>query len=199
MDYVSAKKQSEVIDRLLGYRCHEIERSVSPQVGNEKELWAGLDVQAFQTPYSEIISMIDYLNPKPGETWVDLGAAYGRMGVVLGFLRPTVHFLGYELSSDRSSEGNRIFEKWRLINARIKAADLISEDIVEADVYFVYDFGSKKDVCATLEKLRKIAARRSITLIARGRGIKNWIYHEFPWLHVTNEPKHFENWSVFRS
>jgi hypothetical protein len=205
-DHVQAKLQAQKIDQMFGYKCEEIERNlhVAHQkyfTNPEKQLWHGLDLQSMQTPYSEMVAMIKHFDPASQDIWVDLGAAYGRMGLVLGILRPGVRFIGYEFVLERVLEAQRIYQQWHVSLSTMTCIDLATEDFIlpKADVYFIYDFGSKKDVFAVLEKLRLQAQKNSISVIGRGRGIKNWILLECPWLHEIVAPEHFLNWSVFRS
>lgn len=205
-DYTAAKQQSMLLDDLLGYECQEIEDNLYEfnnglESSKPRQFWYGLDLQSLQTPYSEIVEMIDYVDPKPGDTWLDLGAAYGRIGVVLGFLRPRVKFIGYEYVEERAQEGQRIFDKWSLVLSKMKKVDLGSQgfQMGKADLYFLYDFGSKKDVYDALEKLRVVASERPIRVIARGRGVRNWIPMDFPWLGSLRSPIHFSTWSLFQS
>src|SRR4051812_34409693 len=98
-------RRSEERDLHYGYRIHEIEslllrraREMRPQ-GNQHNLgialhgqqtWIGLEFQVFLTPYDELERMLDVLKPAPGEKFVDLGAGYGRMGLILHELFPGV-------------------------------------------------------------------------------------------------------------
>lgn len=204
--YSEAKEQARQIDRLLGYKTRQIEDYLYSQNrtyydSDPKQFWFGLDIQSLQTPYSELVEMIQYIQPKDGTTWLDLGAGYGRLGVVLGFVRSDITFIGYEFVKERVHEGNRVFKKWDIEKSKIEQADLANDDfdIPYADVYFVYDFGSKVDVYRVIEKLRLIAQCRSITVIARGRGVKNWIIQDCPWLSDKDRDFHSEHWSVFKS
>lgn len=205
-DYTSAKEQAAKIDDLLGFECARIEEDLFEThqdsiFSSSQQFWYGLDLQSMQTPYSEILEMIHFLKPAAGELWLDLGAAYGRMGIVIGFQKPLVRFLGYEFVQERVDEGNRIFKKWKLDQVQMRKEDIASEQfhLEEADLYFLYDFGSRADVYKVLEKLRLIAQTKKIRVIARGRGVKNWILMDFPWLYDIETPVHFLNWSVFRS
>lgn len=205
-DYASAKAQAIVLDQMLGYVGDQIERSLFEEnketsALSPQQFWFGLDIQSLQTPYSEVVEMIGHFDPQPGDVWMDLGAAYGRVGVVLGFLRPMVQFVGYEYVPERVKEGNRIFKKWNLTQAELKHVDLAEDEfeLRDANLYFIYDFGSKNDIYKVLEKLRLIAMRRPIQVVARGRGVRNWITMDFPWLGVVNPPKHFAHWTVFQS
>jgi hypothetical protein len=206
LNYSDAKIHSADLDEQLGYQMKQVEDSLflthpNHSVTTGKQFWFGLDIQSLQTPYSEILEMIDFLNPKAGDCWVDLGAGYGRMGVVLGFLRPDVQFRGYESVPERTLEANRIFLKWGLQNAEMLCADVSAVDVTRwpANLYFIYDFGSKEDIYQTLSQLQQLARSESITVIARGRGVRNWILQDFPWLSQIQKPTHFENWSAFYS
>ena len=205
-NYAEAKAHAEKLDHLLNFGCQGIERELfekhrrNPPITSQ-QFWFGLDLQSLQTPYSEIVEMVQHLNPQPGQLWVDLGAGYGRIGIVLGFLCPLVQFLGFEIVRERVNESNRVFQEWKLNLAKMKQDDISTEffSIGFADLYFIYDFGSKKDVYQVLEKLKIIAKTQPIRIIARGRGVRNWIFIDFPWLHEIHRPEHFLNWSLFRS
>jgi hypothetical protein len=205
LNYHEAKLQAQKIDKLLKYDCLKIENNLrlnkNTISAEEKELWLGLDLQSLQTPYSEIFQMIQIIKPAENQKWIDLGAAYGRIGLVLGLLNPNIQFIGYEYIQERTDEANRIYQLWKIQQAQIITADISSSEFIleNADVYFIYDFGSQKDIYIILEKLRVIAQTQPIQLIARGRGIKNWILYDFPWLHLVKPPQYFENWTLFQS
>lgn len=205
-NYAAAKTHSKTIDDRIGLNCDKIEDSLF-EANKEslfypgQEFWYGLDVQSLQTPYSEIVEMIDYLQPQKDDLWLDLGAGYGRMGITLGFLKPHVKFIGYEYVQVRVNEGNRIFTEWNLSTAVMKQADISKDDfeIDPASLYFLYDFGSKDDIYKVLEKLRILARDKSIQVVARGRGVRSWIFMDCPWLSDINPPVQFKNWSFFKS
>lgn len=205
-NYAEAKKQAQQLDEALGFNCEPIEKKLTVEKSartedSKKQFWIGLDLQSLQTPYSEFVSMIEVIQPHPGQVWIDLGAGYGRLGLVLGFLQPDVQFKGYEFVSERVAEGNRIFKKWQLPSCSLQQIDLVAADLElnEGDVFFIYDFGSQNDIYLILEKLRLVALQKPIRVIARGRGIKNWILMDFPWLSQINAPRHFDHWSLFCS
>tara|TARA_B110001454_G_scaffold16145_1_gene14590 strand:+ start:75063 stop:75737 length:675 start_codon:yes stop_codon:yes gene_type:complete len=206
-DYADAKVHSKKIDDQLGLSCDQIEDVLFEEnkdslfLSDAKEFWYGLEIQSLQTPYSEVVEMIQYVKPKCGDTWVDLGAGYGRMGMTLGFVQPEVKFIGYEFVQSRVDEGNRILQEWDLKNAVMKQADIASDDfqLDVADLYFLYDFGSKADIYKVLEKLRVLAQDRSIQVVARGRGVRSWIFMDCPWLSEINSPVQFKNWTFFKS
>jgi len=206
INYGAAKDQARKLDDLLGYNCDAIERALFDSYAGssafpQQQYWFGLDLQTLQTPYSELAEMISSLNPQVGDLWLDLGAAYGRLGVVLGFLRPGVRFVGYEYVDKRVEEGSRIFKFWNLRHAKMRQVDIASKgfELGRAQVYFLYDFGSKRDVYAVLEKLRLQAREGSICVVARGRGVRQWILQDFPWLSSGEPLSPSPNWTVFQS
>jgi hypothetical protein len=205
-DYATSKVHAKSIDDQLGLNCDKIE-DVLFEANHEnlfsmkQQFWYGLEIQSLQTPYSEIVEMIKFVRPKPGDTWLDLGAGYGRMGFTLAFLEPNVNFIGYEYVQDRVDEGNRIISEWQMSNVVMKQADISKDDfeLGEADLYFLYDFGSKEDIYKVFEKLRLVARKKPIQVVARGRGVRSWIFMDCPWLSDIHPPVQFKNWTFFRS
>lgn len=205
LTYAEAKKQSQFLDQKLGYQSELIEKNIIEKYPTQlketnRQLWIGLDLQALQTPYSELVQVIEFVKPKKNAQWIDLGAGYGRMGIVLGFLRSDIFFTGYEFLQERVEEGNRVYKIWNL-TAEIKQQDIGDEkfQLEYADLYFVYDFGSQKDILILLEKLRIVAQTQPVRVVARGRGIRNWIQMRFPWLCEVVTPQHFDHWSFFQT
>jgi len=198
-NYQEAKEISKDIDELLGYNCQAIEQSLVQK--ESKQEWIGLDIQIFQTPYSEILTMLEFINPKEFDHWIDFGAAYGRMGIVMGLFYPNMQFTGYEINQARVDEGNRIFKECQLKNVSLECCDISHQDfqIENANVFFIYDFGTRDDIYILLNKLKEKARKQSIKVITRGRGCRQWIMLDFPWLASINDPIHFEHWSVFTS
>lgn len=199
--YQDAKVHSAKIDEFLDYRLEEIEKNLMKDQNSDQQFWIGLDIQIMQTPYSEILSMFHHLNLAKGQKVIDLGAAYGRMGIVMGACYPEVKFLGYEYVAKRVWAGNEVYSHWGFKNAHLVEADLGDPafEIPDADLYFIYDFGSKKDVYLVLEKLRLKALKKPIQVIARGGGIRNWIMQDFPWLSQFKPFDRFDHWTLFRA
>jgi hypothetical protein len=204
--YAEAKIQSGRLDEMFGFECEKIEDELFETekehlFSSPRQFWYGLEVQSMQTPYSELLEFVHFLKPKPQDLWLDLGAAYGRMGLVLACFAPEVRFIGYEFVQSRVDEGNRVFRALGVRQAQLVSADLAAADLElpDADLFFVYDFGSKDDVYKVLEKLRVKALAKPIQVIARGRGIRNWILMDFPWLYDVKPPQHFKTWSYFQS
>lgn len=205
---------SRLVDDLLGFEILRIEmelleeaRELYPQ-GNLQtwghslhegnQTWVGLDHQVLQTPYDELLEMASLLNPLDEEFWIDLGAGYGRLGLMLNFLYPHVRFEGYEYVSDRVREGQRILEKYQCSKARLLEQDLQAPEfsLPDANVYFVYDYGKVSHIRHTLKQIEEKALSLKFKLIARGRGTRSLIEHEHPWLTV-NPVIHRETFSIY--
>ncbi|MBL7546173.1 MAG: hypothetical protein JNL11_20300 [Bdellovibrionaceae bacterium] len=207
-NYAAAKIHAKIIDDRLGLQCEKIESEINSELNKDKlgpslgqNFWYGLDIQSLQTPYSEIVEMIHFIKPKSDDTWIDLGAGYGRMGITLGLIAPDVNFIGYEYVQPRVDEGNRVLQQLSFTQAQIKHMDISKEDfqLPQAQLYFLYDFGSREDVYKIFEKLKSEAKNKPIQVVARGRGVRNWILMDCPWLCEVHSPVHFSNWSYFKS
>lgn len=206
LDYAAAKARSEALDLKLGFSQQEIEdkliESFHVQGGQRVEQrWIGLPLQAMQTPYGELVEFVATLAPKATDTWVDLGAAYGRLGIVLAALAPQTRFIGYELVRERVLEGQAVYEKLLLTNAKLIEQDLSAASFTPAtaECYFLYDFGTREAIEKALVDLRDIAAKQPIAVVARGRGCRNLIDRGQPWLTEIVEPMHRAHYSIYRS
>jgi SAM-dependent methyltransferase len=184
---------SESVDRWLGFRIPEIERALnlkgclykpSNHDGTLQRLWFGLAEQILLTPYIELRWILAQLQLPDRAMVVDLGAGYGRLGHVLARNYPGAKFVGYEYVGERVAEARRLFAKEKLNGCEMIHADLSRKTFqpVEADAYFLYDFGTPEAIEKTLFDLRKISERRSFTLVARGRTCRYAIELRHPWL-----------------
>ncbi len=208
-------QDSEEIDSKLGFKINEIEsnlllkaRELRPQgtMANLGEVlhkghqtWIGLDPQVLNTPYSELIEMCEILSPGKGELLVDLGAGYGRLGIVLHSLFSDTRFLGYELVAERVEEGNRVLKTFKVGDPSLFQQDLMDPkfSLPTADCYFIYDFGKVDHIRHTLLELEKKTSHHHFRVIARGKGVRSLIDHEHPWLSSLNEVIHKINYSIY--
>lgn len=203
-DYRDAQAHAGAVDAWLGLGAEAVESSLNGRQSPEgQRLWLGLPVQAMLTPYVELRAMLERLSPRPGETVIDLGAGYGRMGFVLARHFSQVRFVGYELVAERVAEGRRALDLAgaRAPGVRLEAADLAAEsfELPPAEHYFIYDYGSRGAIDKTLGDLRRIAGRRAITVIGRGRATRDAIERGHPWLAEVVQPEHCGNFSIYRS
>lgn len=200
--YAEAQVHAAEVDRWLGFEMEPIEGKLHAGMpGYEgQQLWIGLPLQAMLTPYTELRSMLARLAPQAGQTVVDLGAGYGRMGFVVARHHPGVRFVGYEFVQERVTEGSgRLRAAGAEKTSILLQADLSDPAFVPpaADFYFIYDYGTRKAIQKTLEDLREIAATRPICVVGRGRASRDAIEQHHPWLSQVRE--HLGNYSIYRS
>jgi hypothetical protein len=159
----------------------------------------GLDPQTLNTPYRELSDICTFLNPSDGQLMIDLGAGYGRLGLVLHHQFPLVHFRGFELVIDRVAEGNRVFAHQECKNAVLLMQDMTAGDfqIPVADYYFIYDFGKTAHIRKILCQLEALADKHHFKVIARGKGSRSIIDLEHPWLSGINDVHRAENYSIY--
>ncbi len=79
---------------------------------------------------------------KPGETIVDIGPGFGKMGIVIALMYPGVKFIGYEIVPERIAEFNRVVKNLGLGNDVV----MIEQDLgangfqlVLADYYYSWN------------------------------------------------------------
>ena len=208
--YAYEQQHAKEADEWLGFHIKEIEDEITERnpdaakrarlSGNE-ERWVGLAPETLQTPYVEFRAILDLLKPKAGQTVVDLGAAYGRLGFVIARHYPGVKFVGYELLPERVLEGRRVLAAHGSADTLLLKADLSLPDFkpAQADFYFIYDFGSRGAIDKVLVDLKEISCTRAITVVGRGRAIRDAIEREQPWLSAVVKPIHYARFSIYQS
>lgn len=204
-EYHAEQEHAALVDSWLGLATEATERAVGVTPGQQN--WAGLPIQALMTPYTELRFILEQLKPQPGETVIDLGAAYGRMGFVMARHFPKARFVGFELDRSRVEEGRRALERFLATSGapegaiRLEVADLESPlfRMPQAEYYFIYDYGTRAAIEKTLDDLRLVARHQAVTVIGRGRSARDTIERSQPWLSQVAEPEHFDHFSIYRS
>jgi hypothetical protein len=203
--YALEQEHAAQVDAWLGLEVerieHELVASGRAADGKREQNWVGLPSRSLLTPYTEIRELLARLSPRPGSTLVDLGAAYGRMAFVVAAHWPRLRFVGYELIRERVEEGLRCLRERGATGVELHYQDLTDPRFLprEADVYFLYDFGSREAIAKTLGDLRELAKRRPITVVGRGRASRDEIERRHPWLCEVVEPEHLPRYSIYRS
>jgi precorrin-6B methylase 2 len=209
------RQHANLVDRILGLRIKYTEemlvaqaRGFDPEGSHETwgpllhqgvQTWVGLDLQTLQTPYSECLRILQLLKLRPYQHVVDLGAAYGRMGIVIGGLFIKNSFTGYEFVSSRVEEGNRIYKELGFEKCQLITQDLFHKDfeLPEADVYFIYDYGQVEHIDHTLKQIEDIAQKRPVQVVVRGKFTNQIIAHRHQWLDLKYEGKLEEFFSIY--
>ena len=200
--YLDAQNHSAVVDQWLGLEIEKSEALISKNSKlADRQHWIGLPSQALLTPYTELRSILNQLTPQTGNSVVDLGAGYGRLGHVIGRHYPDVRFIGYECVEERYLEARRCLARWQYARVEMILADLNAPDFKPelSDFYFIYDFGEREAIEKTLQDLRRIAQKQTITVVGRGRSSRDAIERQHPWLSDVVKPRHYGHHSIYRS
>ena len=212
---VIRRQHAHMVDKILGFRIRYIEemliaqaRGFDPDGSHETwgpslhqgvQTWVGLDIQTLQTPYSECLRILQLLKIKPYQHIIDLGAAYGRMGIVVGGLFYKNSFTGYEYVKTRVDEGNRIFKELGFNRCELIERDLFhpSFELPEADIFFLYDFGQVDHIERTLKQIEHISSRRPVKVVVRGKFTRRIIKDRHSWLELKYEGKFEEEFCLY--
>lgn len=215
MHNIDYSTDSALIDKQLGFGITEIEidllklaqslaktsdiYSLGKALHQGHQTWIGLDPQTLQTPYQELRQICDFLKPPVNSQVVDLGAGYGRLGLVLHQLYPGVKFSGFEYVKERVAEGNRVLELHGCSQAKLLVQDLLQENfsLPEAQYYFIYDYGFPAQIRQTLKQFQVLDEKEHFIMVARGEGIRSQIHLEHPWLCQVFTPYHQKNFSIY--
>lgn len=212
---VIRRQHANMVDKILGFRLKYIEemlvaeaRGFEPDGSHESwgptlhkgvQTWVGLDLQTLQTPYSECLRILQLLKIKPYQHVIDLGAAYGRMGVVIGGLYIKNSFTGYEYVKGRVEEGNRVMKELGFSRCQLIEQDLFDPkfELPEADIYFIYDYGQVEHIDHTLKQIEAVAHKRPVKIVVRGKFTKRIIAERHPWMDLKYEGKLEELFSIY--
>jgi len=183
------------VDRFLGYKISKIELKLSRKfsaydhnvLGTKRkrhyegtQAWIGLHPQVLQTPYIDILEALDCLKSKDIKTIIDIGAGYGRVGLVSSVLLPNANFIGYEVVKERQVEGERILRLHGVKSATILLQNVLDPNfnLPNANIYFIYDFSEREDIAEVLLKIEKNTKSKKI-LIAQGDRISSLMSKTF--------------------
>jgi precorrin-6B methylase 2 len=209
------RQHAGIVDKILGFRIRYIEEMMiadargfepdgthetwGPKIHEGAQTWVGLDLQTLQTPYSECLRILQLLKIRPYQHVVDLGAAYGRMGIVIGGLYIKNSFTGFEYVKSRVDEGNRVYKELGMSRSKLVTQDLFDKgfEMPEADIYFIYDYGQVEHIDHTLKQLEAVAQKRPIKVVVRGKFTKQIIADRHHWLDLQYVGKLEELFSIY--
>jgi len=198
--YPQAKRHAAIADEWLGLDVEATEARICVPEDNQ-ERWNGRHPSIFLTPYLELRAWLEELQLGPRETVVDLGAGYGRLGFVLAKHFPDCRFLGFELVKERVEQGAKALRKFNARNAELLQADIAAShwSPPSAEIYFIYDYGTRAAIGKTLADLRELSKVRKFRVVGRGRSVRDQIEREHPWLGSVNLPVHHGHYSIYRA
>ena len=197
-----AEERSSQIDRQLGFRIDVCEAKVREFLeSDERQQQSDLSAQLFQTSYPELVAIVRLFKGEKPLRWLDLGAAYGRLGFVLAFLRPKDFFYGFEFVSERVEHGSEVLMSWNCLHASLEQQDLLEPDfqLPAFDVVFIFDFGASAQISQILDQLHERSKTKLVTVIGRGPVTRHLIATQHAWLTQSEELLRSEHWMLYHS
>lgn len=182
----------DVLDKIFGldYLLNE-----TADIDQKERLYEGAGV-GVQSSYATILLALRYLNLTKGSRFVDLGSGYGRVGLVVGLMRPDIQFIGYEFVKERVDIANKARDLLHLEkNVQFIAQDLSTFKIPVADTYYIFDSFTDVSYAVIMDQLQEMTLNKRITVVTKGNA-KLWMKNKF-W----SEPQEFNggNLCLFRS
>lgn len=182
----------------LNYRADE---GMKQDLENSERLYEGAGV-GVQSGYSTVLTALEKLQPSAGSRFIDLGSGYGRVGLVVGLMRPDLNFIGYEFVQHRVDIANTSTQNLGLEDrVHFVTQDLSHRDfqIPEAEIYYMYDPFSEDTYGHVLSQLIEISRTRAITIVTKGNA-RQWLV-KVARRENWREPEEFDsgNLCLFRS
>ena len=164
------------------------------------QTWIGLDPQTLQTPFAEIVQILKLLKLKSDATVVDLGAAYGRLGIVMKALLPQGHFIGHEFVPERVQEARRIYNLHGCHQCQIFETDISDPtfQLPPAAAYFLYDFGRVDHIRKILNQIDTLAMNHSFYIVVRGETTRQLVEYSYPLFKNIIAPRHYDKFSIYQ-
>lgn len=155
---------------------YNADHGMKMDLNNHERLYEGAGV-GVQSGYSTILTALRYLNPSHGARFIDLGSGYGRVGLMVGLMRPDLNFKGYEYVQHRVDIANLACDHFNLkAHVQFYTQDLSSEEfkIPDAEIYYLYDPFSEKTYKYVLDQLILLSRRQKIAIATKGNA-KGWL------------------------
>jgi hypothetical protein len=163
----SSNIQSRIIDNLLYPEIADIEYELKDKypiyskynydksdLFEGSQPWIGLHQQVLQTPYQNFLNLFEFLEKKYAiSTIVDVGAAYGRAAFVKSSVFEDATFIGYEIVKKRAEYANKLLKEYNIYNSTIIDENVFESELIDADLYILYDFSNESDIHHLLEIL----------------------------------------------
>lgn len=149
---------------------YQADLNMKAEIHQTERLYEGAGV-GVQSGYSTVMTALRHLNPKQGVRFVDLGSGYGRVGFVIGLMRPDINFKGYEYVPHRvqiSDEMTKNFTLANHVNFFVQDLSLSTFKIPPADIYYLYDPFSDETYQHVLRQLIEISRTKKIFIATKG-------------------------------
>lgn len=160
------------LDEIFGIR-YDLDLQMASDPAQRERLYEGAGI-GVQTSYSSILLALDRAKIRNGASVVDLGSGYGRVGFVIGLLRPDISFTGYEYVNHRVVDSKAVCKRMGLGKVDFETRDLSAFELPRVDVYYMYDPFSKETYAYVLNQLIAYGSEQPVTIITKGRA-NTWV------------------------
>lgn len=104
-----------------------------------------------------------------GKVFYDLGSGYGKVILYGAYYYPQAIFKGIEIIEERNAICNQFIRQLELTNIAVYSEDLNTFDFSDGDVFYLNNPLFETRYNPLVEKLRKIAEQKEITIVAEHR------------------------------
>ncbi len=191
---LSLYRSFDILDQIfeLDYLSNEVST-----IDQKERLYMGAGI-GVQSSYATTSLALRYLNLSKGSRFVDLGSGYGRIGSVVGLMRPDVIFTGYEFVKERVDIANKASTRFHLNqHVQFVAQDLSDPDfkIPLAETFYIFDSFTDETYATIIKQLQEMTAQKRITVVTKGNA-RLWMKS-----HHWSEPQELNegNLCFFRS
>jgi hypothetical protein len=149
---------------------------------NIAELTIAHGLHSFRYGSSEFLSMI-FSNSglHNSSVFYDLGSGYGKVLLYGAVNFPNSTFKGIEILPERNKVCLEMIEKFRLTNVQVSCTDILTADLIDGDVFYIYNSLFDFQYGQLLDKLKAIANTKPIKIIAESRVA---VFDNQDWLNV---------------
>ena len=132
-------EQNRIIDAYFGLSPRKVEVEQLPRI-KAAEYYPGIDPEALSTSYYDFTQIFEYLALAPGQSFIDLGAGYGRSVLLLSELYPQTVGKAYEYVGDRIKAAQEFVKAKGRSSHTFLEQDLLAKDfqLANASAYFLY-------------------------------------------------------------
>lgn len=191
---LSLYRAFDILDEIFGldYLLDEV-----ASIEQKERLYEGGGV-GVQSSYATTVLALRYLNLNKDSRFIDLGSGYGRIGLILGLMRPDIQFTGYEFVKERVDIANKAKSALNLDqHVHFVTQDLsdVNFKIPVADTYYIFDSFTDSTYAFIMGQLEAMVPSKKITVVTKGNA-KLWMKSKY-W----SEPQEFNggNLCFFRS
>ncbi|MBY0554725.1 methyltransferase [bacterium] len=191
---LSLYRSFDALDQILelNYLLNEV-----ALIDQKERLYEGAGV-GVQSSYATTLIALRYLNLTKASKFIDLGSGYGRVGLVVGLMRPDIQFTGYEFVKERVDIANKACTRLNLdkhVSFVTQDLSLANFKIPQADTYYIFDAFTDASYVTIMDQLQEIAQVKKIVAVTKGNA-KLWFKNKY-W----TEPQEFNdgNLCFFRS